>query len=443
MIKMQGGKFQVMGGWGFLFLFSFILLLSAGCKGGKPGKPKKTDEETNLKPSRTKVTHVDKKPCFKKSWGPVRLSSGKDSVTGVSAATAIGQVGAMWVESGGNSSEVFFARIAGSGKKSLLRITNGASAYPPSALAWTGKEFALAWGDDRFRRIEIFIARISPAGKITLKPRQFTETKPSKFADVYTSDSSQEPALAYYQGNLLIAWGGPGDYGRQQVYHTTISKKGKPIYSPCRITSGPFNHTGLNLISSMEGASLHFCVMKGEDNEIYRTVLSGTPPQTASPLSKVASTIYSPCRSMEVFTGEKSAIMWAERKESGGITENALVICGVRPDGSYEDAFQVETATLVKFPGKSRRAFDAASAGGNVAVAWADAPPGGGQGIRAGIFSVKGKSICRPLDLETHMGPSDPRILYSGYGEEYVVLWVDREMGGKIFSLYAGGIEIL
>jgi hypothetical protein len=417
----------------------------APCGGCRDGKEKKDPglEEPAVQPAKKKkIVQEEMKPCFQPVWGPVQLSSGKHDVVGVGAATGVGQVGVLWLETKMTGSEVYFTRIAGSDKQGTLTISSGGSAYPPAAAAWTGKEFALAWGDDRFRRIEVFVGKVSSTGKVTMKARQFTQTVPADTGDVYDSDSSQEPALAYYGGNLLMVWGGPGDKGRQQVYHTTVSKSGKPIYAPYEITKGPFNHTGMNLVSMDDGASLHFCVRKGEENDIFRVLLSETPPTIDQPPQKIAGTTYSPCWSTEVAIGDKQAVLWAERKENQGVITNPLHVLGVMADGSHDEAHEVEDVGLVKFPGKYRRAFDAAECGGKVAVLWVDEPPEEETVLKAGIFGLDGRAECRPADLESRIGPTDPRILYSGQGMQYVVLWVDREMGGKTFSLYAAGIEI-
>jgi len=418
------------------------IMTAQGCRGGKEKKEATPEGESVETRENVKIVQEEKKPCFKPVWGPVQVSSGKHDVMGLGAATAVGQVGVIWLETKESGSEAYFTRIAGSDKQGTLTISGGGSAYPPAAAAWTGRDFALAWGDDRFRRIEVFIARVSSTGKTTMKARQFTQTKPAGTGDLYDSDSSQEPALAYYDGNLLMVWGGPGDKGRQQVYHTTISKSGKPIYSPYEITKGPYNHTGMNLVPMDDGASLHFCVRKGEENDIFRLLMTGTPPSIDQAPQKIAGTTYSPCWSTEVALGDKRALLWAERIEIQGVAANPLNILGVMADGSFDKSYEVEDAGLVKFPGKFRRAFDAAECGGKVAVVWVDQPPEEETELRAGIFGLDGRTECRPLELESRIGPTDPRILYSGQGMQYVVLWVDREMGGKTFSLYAAGIEM-
>jgi hypothetical protein len=426
----------------FGLLLAAAWIAAAGCRGGREKDEAKPEEETVKGGGKTGIVQEEKKPCFEPVWGPIQLSSGKHDVVGLGAATGVGQVGVLWLETKVSGSEVYFTRIAGSDKEGTLTISSGGSAYPPAAAAWTGKEFALAWGDDRFRRIEVFVGKVSSTGKVTMKGRQFTQTVPANTGDVYDSDSSQEAALAYYDGNLLMVWGGPGDQGRQQVYHTTVSKTGRPIYAPYEITKGPFNHTGMNLVSSDEGASLHFCVRKGEENDIFRVLLTGTPPSVDEAPQKIAGTTYSPCWSTEVSVGDKRALLWADRIESQGVVTNPLHIIGVMADGSFDEPREVEDVGLVKFPGKFRRAFDAAECGGRVAVVWVDEPPEEETELRAGIFGLDGKAECRPLGLESRIGPTDPRVLYSGHGMQYVVLWVDREMGGTVFSLYAAGIKI-
>ena len=425
-----------------LALPCFVLMTLGACRGGgTPAAGGGGDGNKQIHPGTAGVKEPVK-ACFAMAWGPTLVSSGKQSVAGISAATGVGQVGVMWIEMEESRSDAWFARLTGSVKQETIRITTGGSAYPPSALAWTGKEFALAWGDDRMRRIEIFTARVSPTGKVSAGAKRFTQTSGGESGDVYASDSSQEPALAYYGDNLLMVWGGPGDEGSQQVYHTTVSKGGSPLYEPYEITKGPFLHAGMNLAAMDEGASLLFCVHKGEENEIFRAVLGGTPPRIVSQPSLLAGSLYSTCWSTEVTAGEASGVLWADTIESEGITDDIVNIVRIGADGTFGAEAAVEGVRLLKFPGKFRRPFGAATCSGNAAVAWLHAPPGGETEVRAGVFSLDGRKVCEPLTLASRIGPTDVRIVYSGQEKTYVVLWVDREMGGTTFSLYAAGIDL-
>ena len=362
------------------------------CKGGESSRPSTSDEDEKKPPADDDDNEDNKASCFKKTWGPTLLSSDELNVVGLSAATGVGQVGVLWIEVGEGKSEVIFTRLAGGGNTATLQVTKDASGYPPTAMAWTGKDFYLAWGDDTFRRIELFVARISPTGAMELAPKQFTRTKSPKDADVYSSDSSQEPAMTYYEGNLLMVWGGPGDYMRQHIYHTTISKNGKPMYQPDRITSGPYDHTGFNLVPSDDGANLYYCMNTSTGNEVYRTRLIGTPPKAEQEPSSVLSTIYSPCWAEEFMLGDKGLILWPEKIEKQGIVTCKLKFLGVMPDGSFRSSVTLRGTELVKFPGKMRRAFDGIRAENHVAIVWVDVPPEGEQSIKAAIFSDSGKS---------------------------------------------------
>ncbi|MFH1436042.1 MAG: hypothetical protein ABIJ56_10030 [Pseudomonadota bacterium] len=425
-----------------LFIITMLQVSCKACKSGESSRPLAGEDDEKKPPADDDGDEGKKAPCFRKTWGPMLLSSDKLNVVGLSAATGVGQVGVLWIEVGQGKSEVFFTRIAGSEKTDTLQVTGGASGFPPTAMAWTGKDFYLTWGDDTFRRIELFVARIAPNGAMELAPKQFTRTKSPKDADVYSSDSSQEPAMTYYEGNLLMVWGGPGDYARQHIYHTTISKSGKPIYQPDRITSGPYDHTGFNLVPSDNGANLYYCVNTSTGNEVYRTRLSGTPPRAEQEPSSVLSTIYSPCRAEEFMIGDRGLILWPEKTEKRGIITCTLKFLGVMPDGSFRSSVTLKGTELVMFPGKMRRAFDGIKVDDQVAVAWVDVPPAGGQTIKTAIFQESGNPVCEPVEMESNMIPTDSRILYAGHGRQYVVLWVDRRIDKPFYSLYGAGLEI-
>jgi hypothetical protein len=377
-------------------------------------------------------------------WGPVPLSDPARSADGVSTALGVGQAGIAWIEGKNPGADVFFARVAGGDVAGTVAVTRGASAYPPTAISWTGSEFALAWGDDRYRHVEIFVARVAYNGKLALAPRRFTQTLEVEdpLSGAFAADSSQSPTLAYYGGQVLLVWGGPGKAGRQQVYMTTISKAGKPSFDPTPLTSGLSNAVGMRLVSYEKGALLSYCVSSTGGAELYRVHLAGAPPEPAQPM-RVATSTYVPCSGDHALAGEGSVIMWVRRDEDeGGAVEDHLV--GQVLDGGGEfvgESIELPQVRLVKFPGKHHAPFDVLGIeGGLLAVAWVERVPDGSAALRVGVIDAAGRQPDLPFVVPTQAEPTDPHLVESGQPGSVLLAWLDRPIGSKLRRVYVAGI---
>ena len=384
-------------------------------------------------------------PAGSLAWGPRAVSSTERPADGLAVALGVGQVGLVWIEELSPGADVYFSRVAGEDVGPPVAVTRGASSFPPTTVAWTGREFALAWGDDRFRHIEIFVARVSLSGKLALQPRRFTTTEAvdDPMAGAYAADSSQIPSLAYYGGQLLIAWGGPGEAGRQQVYYTTLSKAGKPNFDPVQLTGGLSDALGIRLLSYETGALLSYCVSGASGSEMYRLHMDGSPPAAGEPV-KVEESLYIPCSVKHALAGEGAIALWAERQEDdGGAVEDRLRGRLVAADGTFVGgSFEVDGVRLVKFPGKHRAPFDALEiGGGRVAVAWIARVPDGSSSLRVGVFDVAGERVGEPFDVPAQAGPTDPHLVASGQQGTFVLAWLDRPAGSSLLRVYVTGVS--
>jgi|GEM_PF-3260959 len=445
--------------WITAFFISFFLILSCG-KNKNQSNEKRKNEAEIIHPNKNKTVSSQsqevssKSACFKKIWGPVRISSTSATPYGLSGATGVGQVGVTWIEPSLYTSNVYFARISSEGTVQKIPVTKKASAYAPTDTAWTGRDFAIAWGDDRQRRIEIFTARVSPTGKISSGARQFTFTRPVKEGDIYSSDSSKEPALLNYNENLLIVWGGPGDRGRQQMYHSIVSKKGKALYEPYELTKGPFDHGSFRLAPVDGGVAFLFCVNPGGENQIWRGIMEGIPPKVTSFPSMIAATKFFPCQPVEIPVAGKNLIMWVEKAKESGLEQTGNIkIVSTLPSGELGAASTVNEVTIVNYRAKlnAGRPFDAVSTGKHFAIAWTSPRTTQGekieeekiQNIDVGIFSEAGEKLCEPYRVDAPgLFPDDPRILYSGFEKRFIIVWTDRLPGEIAFSVEVEGIEI-
>lgn len=426
-------------------LLPCLVLALVSCRGGGGGREEPRGEAGSQRAPTTGEREEYGPAAGRLVWGPEPVSGESRSADGLAAAMGVGQVGIAWIEMKSPGADVIFARVAGQEVGQAVPVTTGASSFPPMAVAWTGKEFALAWGDDRFRHIEIFVARVSSTGSLVLKPRRFTSTKRADdaMAGVYSADSSQSPALAYYGGQLLIAWGGPGNAGRQQVYYTTLSRAGKPNFDPVALTSGLSDAVAIRLLSHEAGALLSYCVRGADGSEVYRLHMSGSPPDPAPP-ARVGLSRYVPCSVKHVRAGDGAVVLWAERDEDeGGAVEDRLAGQVVDAQGDLVGAsFSLPDVRLVKFPGKHRAPFDALDLGsGRMGVAWIERVPDGSALLRLGVFDAAGHPLGEPFDVPALADPTDPHLLGSGQPGSFLVTWLDRPVGSKIRRVYVAGVS--
>jgi hypothetical protein len=379
-------------------------------------------------------------------WGPDRISDAERGASGLAASLGVGQVALVWLEDGDPGTDVHFSTISSGSASGPVAVTRDASAYPPAAVEWTGREFAVAWGDDRYRHVEIFVARVSAGGKVVSKPRRFTKTTPSREAldHVYAADSSQNPTLAYYGGQLIMAWGGPGRAGSQQVYLTTISGAGKPLYDPVPVTAGITDALRMRLESKDEGALLSYCVHGSGGFDLYSLELSGSPPEPTQP-RRLATSGYTPCSVAHAVAGEGSIAFWVRRDEdeAGAIEDRVAGQVLDAAGGFVGPGLVLDGVRLVKFPGRHCSPFDVIGVGGGrVAVAWVHREHDGGSSLRVGLFDAAGSPVDAGLTIPAQADPTDPHVLPGGQPDSYVLAWLDRPVGMRGHRVYAAGLAL-
>ncbi len=422
-----------------------LAALLAGCSCSKKGDPAGAPLAPPPVRPVARMTSPALPPMGTVAFGPRTVSDEGLDADGLSAALGVGQAAIVWIEQADPGADVRLARVAGATMLGVTQVTRGTSSYAPTAVAWTGKDFVLAWGDDRFRHIEIFVARVSDAGKVVLAARRLTDTEAGDGdGGMASTDSSQSPALAYYDGQLIAAWGGPGPDGSQQAYHTTLSATGKPDFDPTPLTSGPSDTASIRLSSHEKGAVLTYCVRAVHGSELYMLLLAGTPPAPVQPLG-VATSDYIPCSMDHVSSDTGSFMFWVRRDEDeGGGIEDVVVAQPILGTGAFDGA-GVELAAVrpVKFPGKHRMPFDAMSLGsGRIAVAWVHREHDGSVSLKVGLFDESGSPLSVPLLVPTLGTPADPHLVGSGQPQMVLLAWLDRPAGSQDERVLVAGLEL-
>ena len=118
--------------------------------------------------------------------------------------------GVIWTDA---PSEVYFARLNPSGVKigADLRVTTAPSLSTSPALIWTGAEYGITWTDTRDNNAEIYLARVSAAGSKVGADLRLTSN----------SGFSSSPVIAWSDREYGIAWS-DNTLGRGQIYFARI-----------------------------------------------------------------------------------------------------------------------------------------------------------------------------------------------------------------------------
>lgn len=378
-------------------------------------------------------------------WGPESLSSASRMADGLSAARGEGQAALVWIEQKDPGADVVMALLEPDGSSRKVGVTRGASSFAPTAVAWKDGGYTLAWGDDRYRHIEIFAARVSARAKVSLAPRRLTVTTPSDASSggVFSADSSQTPTLVPYGDRLLAAWGGPGEKGRQQVYVTALATSGKPRLTPRTLTSGSTDAHSLSLAPVGEGAVLSYCVRTPAGSDMFLLPLAGMPPEPGAPV-EVGTSAYVPCTLALATFGQRGVVFWAHREVEEGVIEDGIAVRAIDADARFlAQARDVEGVNLMRFAGKHRAAFDVLGLDADrVALAWIQRDVQGRTSLRLALLAPSGELLTEPLVVETLFAPTDPHVVGSGRPGELLIAWMDREEGRRNLEVRAAHVRL-
>lgn len=427
-----------------LLVIGFLAL--TGCRCGKSA----SDPDTAVVQGETK-TPAEKEqvilaPTGEVLWGPLTLSDPARVAIGLSVAAGPAGSAVVWIEQMDPGADVYLAMVGEEPGGDVHRVTRHTSSYPPTAVVHTEEGFVLAWGDDRYRHIEIFVARVTQEGRIAQAPRRLTVTTVSEDAPggVLAVDSSQGPTLATLDDQLVAVWGGPGQGGRQQAYMTTLSTTGKPRGTPLVLTKGKTDASGMQLTSHRRGALLTYCVQGTRGSEMFRMDLTGKPPVASSAVSLGVSE-YVPCAVDHATDQDEVVVLWARREQvTPGVMEDTLVVRSLGASGKLASKeTQLPGVRLVKFPGKHRAPFDVLALGaGRLAVSWVHRGYDGSRQLRVQVYTTSGTPLTEPVVVPTWSHPADPHLVDGDRDGEVLLVFLDRPQSMEKMQVRAALLEI-
>jgi putative metal-binding protein len=152
---------------------------------------------------------------------PLDIASGQSvdvgsagGVFGRAIAAGDGTFGIAWSDNRNGDTEIYFARFSSEGIKlgPELRVTNSAGASIDPAIAWSGSEWGIVWGDTRTGNEEIWFARIDATGVKVGSDFQVTNAP----------GHSRTPSIVWAGGKYGIAWSDDRETVNDEIYFTVL-----------------------------------------------------------------------------------------------------------------------------------------------------------------------------------------------------------------------------
>src|SRR5206468_5109528 len=108
------------------------------------------------------------------------------------------EYGVVWQDDRDGNNEIYFARLNSSGAKigPDVRVTNAPGSSRTPAVVWTGWEYGVVWYDDRDGNTEIYFARLDGSG-VKISPDVRVTNDPA---------SSSFPAVVWTGSEYGVAW---------------------------------------------------------------------------------------------------------------------------------------------------------------------------------------------------------------------------------------------
>ncbi|WP_375744367.1 MYXO-CTERM sorting domain-containing protein [Corallococcus interemptor] len=257
------------------------------------------------------------------------------NVRAVRAATGGGVTLLVWSDdrrgdtsaSPGFGPDIYATRIDAEGNvldPAGIPLCTAPSAQEAPAVTWDGKQFLVAWSDNRERgRYAIYGARVSPDGTVTTPPDGFRISVPNPDADNLGEDS---PRVAASGGVSLVVWQRAtrtsSDY---DLLGARIRDDGTVLDAPPRVLVSADGKQGSPSVAGGTGGFLvtwadgRHQVGEPQEWDVYatRVALSGEVLDAEGiPVSVVASSLQT--QPQAVFDGTDYVVVWSDNRATPG-----------------------------------------------------------------------------------------------------------------------------
>jgi subtilisin family serine protease len=331
----------------------------------------------------------------------------------------------VWQDGRNGDQDIYGVRL-GAGGGPLTKpfpISNADGDQTQPTVAWNGKEFLVAWADDRLGgSTDIYAARV-PAAGTTLQPAIRLTTQ--------TGDQLAPSARALNApssgSTWLVVWQDERNPGGADIYGTRVSNDGR-VLNPGGLTIATADRDQRKPSVASDGSG--WMVAWGDrradgdsgpgldnDSDIYAKRVAATGPVNGAGGIKVSTVARDQAQPQIAYNGARYLVVWGDYRSgtSLDIWANRLAPNGTVLDGG---GFAVEVKA------GSRQAYPAlSSANGGFLVAWQDDRLGS-QDLRA--RRVTGNATFPAASFVINAGVNDQTVPGVGVsGSNYLVAWSD------------------
>jgi len=233
-----------------------------------------------------------------------------------------GEYGLAWVDTRDGNPEIYFARLDRSGLEvgDEIRITRDPARSTSPMLVWTGREYGIAWEDDRDDPLgEIYFVRLDPSGA-----RLGAETRLT-----FSPGDSTDPFVAWTGDGYGIAWRDSRDNnGAGEIYFMRLDSSGSKIAGDMRVTVT----TEDSLYPRLVWSGLEFGLSWSESfDNIFFTRLSPLGAKLSDDIWVDQDTARSFLSSL-VWTGSEYGIAWGDQRDA--VVRYQLYLARLDPQGA-------------------------------------------------------------------------------------------------------------
>jgi len=219
------------------------------------------------------------------------------------------EYGVAWEDDRLGDYEIHFRRLSATGSLlgSELRVTNATGDDEQVSLEWTGSEFGLAWSGDRGGGGPIiYFASVSPTSILTT----------SDLSVSASGGTVEWPSLVWTGSEWGVSWGDNRYGGGYEIAMNTVNAAGTTAGTTTRITSasGGSHYPSLTWTGSEYAVS--WMDMRTGTFLIYIAMLSGAAIKTSSDI-QVSTGMFTTSQPDLVWTGSGFGVAWQDTRHSG------------------------------------------------------------------------------------------------------------------------------
>jgi hypothetical protein len=319
--------------------------------------------------------------------------------------------GVVWVDLREGQMELYFARLSREGVRqgNEVRLTTAESLQLAPHLVWNGREYAVTWTEAGDESLEVYLARLSPAGASLGTPVRLSSSAEYGFAS-RAAWNGREYGVAWYSFRPGAAMG---------LRFARVAATGERIGAERAVLDGLFATGALDLAWNGSEYGLAWSEYDAGTHRASSRLLQFEPEGRVTAHATFATEQGINGNTAVAWDGRVFGLVWEDALSEDG--PNALCFGSVSRRGiDVPRAPLTDRKALTLLPSLAWNER-------HYGLAWTDDRTGGFDTWFARL-TPRGKFEGAPLRLSTPQGEAvEPSV--SGNGSEFGVAWIDTREG--------------